>query len=69
MGRGFATLAVLAPLLLALAWGVRAVATVVATAYIAEAPSPTRGVVRGPTGPAYDAVTAPAVPASPDTPR
>lgn len=69
MGKGFATLAVLALLILALAWGMRAVATVVATAYTAEAPFPTRVVVRGPTGPSYYAVTAPASPASPGTPR
>lgn len=69
MGKGFATLAVLALLIPALAWGVRAAAMVVATAYTADTPFPTRVVVRGPTPPAYYAVTAPAYPASPGTSR
>ncbi len=69
MGKGFGMLAVIALLVLALAWGVRTVATTVATAYTEDAPFPTRVVVRGPTQPAYYAVTAPAYPISPGKPR
>ena len=69
MGQRFGALAIIVLLSLALAWGIRAAVTVVATAYTEEVPVPTRVVVRGPTQPSYYAATAPAYPVTPGKPR
>lgn len=69
MGQRFGALAIIVLLSLALAWGIRAAVTVVATAYTEEVPFPTRVVVRGPTQPSYYAVTAPAYPVNPGKSR
>ena len=68
MGQRFGALAIIVLLALALAWGIRAAVTVVATAYTEEVPVPTRVVVQRPAQPKYRAATAPAYPVNPGKP-